>query len=618
MIGNYLTSTFFMLVVLIILWLRAGSMLSQPLGRSRCSLLIGMSAAYVLMDGVFIACDLLDASAGIFRTVVFFFYIVYVLLPFSWHLFVRSFVGSSYKRVQRAVECIPVALLLLMILLTPFTGVLYEVLDDSTYVRGPLFGVFTYLNFFYYVEPLIDAIVICTKKEQEKERYFKQSMMISAVPLFAASINNLIIPIYQIYPFQPFCSVIVSLLAFFFMASRDSQRMQEQYQLQLQDTLQQAQEASASKSDFLSRMSHDIRTPMNAIMNLTKLARESEDLHVVRGYLDKVEISGEFLLGLINDILDMSRIENGGLTLHKENLTRSEFINMVDTVINPLMEERHIHFHSELRPGEYTIHVDKLRFNQIFFNLLSNASKFTPAGGDVWFIVDNLETKDDKLKIRFTVRDNGVGMSEEFIGHMFDPFAQEHSKLSDNSQGSGLGLPIVKSLVDAMDGTISVKSELGKGTEFVVVFEVDIVAREELQTEVLPAADKKKKENAHVLLVEDNEMNIYVARIILENGGYQVTLAHNGREALECYEESEPYTYDAILMDVRMPVMDGIEATRRIRSMDRADALSVPIIAMTADAFDEDSKRTLEAGMNYHMAKPIDATQLYAVLEQCI
>ena len=626
MTGNYLTSTFFMLVILAILWLRARTMIRQPLGRHSCLFLIEMCAAYVFMDGAFIACDLTEnCPAVLFRTVVFFFYIVYVMLPFSWHFFVRSFVGQSFGDLTKKLEKIPAVILLIMVFVTPFTGALYSITEECQYIRGPLFGVYTYLNFFYYVEPLIDAVVICARKEQDKERYFLQTVVISSIPLLAALVNNLVIPIYQIYPFQPFCSVVVAMLAFFFIASRESEIMQNRHQEAIQEALYQEQEAarraneaSQVKTAFLSNMSHDIRTPMNAIINLTELARHESDINVIYDYLNKISISGNFLLGLINDILDMSHIESGKLELHKENLTRTEFLNTVETVIYPLMEKRHIHFHPELRPGEYTISVDRLRFNQIFFNLLSNAAKFTPEGGDVWFEVNNLEADDNKLKIEFIVRDNGIGMSEEFLKHIFEPFAREYSKDSEQTQGTGLGLPIVKSLVDAMGGTISVTSELGKGSEFVVVLYVDIVAKEELPTPAAPHDDNVDLSGLRVLLVEDNELNIYVAQTILEKVGCVVTTAENGQIALDTFNASAPFSFDVILMDVRMPVMDGIECTKAIRALNRPDVADLPIIAMTADAFDNERRSTIEAGMNYHLAKPVDARELYRVLGSCM
>ena len=624
-IGNYLTNTFFMLVILLMLWVRASYLTRQPLSRRRCQGLIVMTACYVATDAAFIACDLWEECPHrVFAAVVFVFYVVYVLLPYFWHLFVRNFVGSSFKPITLKLEIIPAAVLLILVAMTPFTGVLWSIRADCTYVRGPLFGIFTYLNFFYYCEPFIYAIVIHARKHREKEPYLPQALLISLVPLLAAAVNNLVIPIYSIFPFQPFCSVLVALLGYFFMAARESDISNAQHQQAIQEALNQAQfatqqavEASKVKSTFLSNMSHDIRTPMNAVINLTGLALKEEDPAVVKEYLNKIQISGKFLLGLINDILDMSRIESGELTLNKERLTRTEFLNTVETVVRPLMDARHLHFHSELRPGEYTILVDKLRFNQIFFNLLSNAAKFTPEGGDVWFEVSNIETENGKLHIRFVVRDNGIGMSEAFLEHLFEPFAREQSELSNARQGTGLGLPIVKNLVDAMGGTISVKSELGKGTEFVVEIYADIAERKGAPVKPLVTADTPKLDGMRVLLVEDNEVNIYVAQIILENAGCVVTTAKNGLEALNTFAASPEHAFDAILMDVRMPVMDGIEATKAIRALERSDAAGIPIIAMTADAFDEERKRTIESGMNYHLSKPVDANYLYAVLGEC-
>ena len=604
-----------MLVILLIIFVRCSSALRQKQSKRRCLWLIGITACYVLMDGIFIACDLWEnCKPELFNWVVFVFYIVYVLLPFIWHIFVRNFVNLTFNPVIRILECIPLIILLALVICTPFTGALWTIGDDCTYYRGPFFAFYSILNLFYYVEPLFDSIIICIKNRKLRVPYIFQSMLISLIPLGATIGNTYIIPIYQIYPFQPFCSMIVALLGFFFMASKESDILQQQNQERIQEALNKAEDANRVKTDFLSNMSHDIRTPMNAFINLTQLALEEDDIAVIREYLNKMQISSQFLLGLINDILDMSKIENGNLNLHKENLTRTEFINTVTTVIYPLMEEKHINFHPELNPGKYTISVDKLRFNQIFFNLLSNAAKFTPDGGDVWFEVTNLEEGDGKLTIKFVVRDNGIGMSEDFLNHLFEPFAREHSHLSDQTKGTGLGLPIVKSLVDAMGGTIAVKSKLGEGSEFTVKFTVDIVSKDEHTEDIEPTEDTASIEGLNVLLVEDNDLNTYVALTILEKAGCIVTTAKNGKEGLDIFTESEPFSFDVILMDVRMPIMNGLDCAEAIRAMDRPDAKDIPIIAMTADAFDDDRNLTIEAGMDYHLSKPVDAKQLYTAL----
>ena len=385
---------------------------------------------------------------------------------------------------------------------------------------------------------------------------------------------------------------------------------------ELKVTAERAESAAHAKSEFLSRMSHDIRTPMNAIIGLTHLAEDEENMDTVKEYLNKIDASSDFLLGLINDILDMSKIENGDLTLKEDVYSKEEFVNSINTVIRPLADAKHINFIFSMDDDAKYLFVDKLRFNQIFFNLLSNAVKFTPDGGTVEFTSINLQPKDDKLGLRFFVRDTGIGMSEEFLPHIYDPFSQERSKTGDNEKGTGLGLPIVKSLVDSMGGTISVKSELGKGTEFVL--DLYIKPAEPVLTEDTNVAPKANLNGAKILLVEDNDLNIYVAQVVLEKVGCVITVAKNGQEAIDRFSESEPGFFDAILMDVRMPIMGGIEATKRIRALDRADAKTVKIIAMTADAFEEERKKTIESGMNYHLSKPIDPELLYEVLSSYI
>ena len=332
----------------------------------------------------------------------------------------------------------------------------------------------------------------------------------------------------------------------------------------------------------------------------------------VKEYLHNIDTSCDFLLGLINDILDMSKIENGELTLKEDTYTKEEFITSINTVIRPLMDKRNIRFIFRMEANVNCIRVDRLRYNQIFFNLLSNAAKFTPMGGTVEFITESLPQRDDKAGIRFHVRDNGIGMSADFIPHMYDPFSQERSKMGDKTNGTGLGLPIVKSLVDIMGGTISVKSTPGKGTEFIIDLYVHLAEEKDSASD--PETSMDNLQDAHILLVEDNDINIYVATLILEKAGCIVETAKDGKEGVTRFASSPAGYYDAILMDVRMPVMNGLDATRAIRALQRADASTVPIIAMTADAFDEERKKTLESGMDYHLSKPIDPKVLYQIL----
>ncbi|MDD3278706.1 MAG: transporter substrate-binding domain-containing protein [Lachnospiraceae bacterium] len=381
---------------------------------------------------------------------------------------------------------------------------------------------------------------------------------------------------------------------------------------QLAIALKEADSANAAKSDFLARMSHDIRTPMNAIIGLTHLAKEEENIRVVHQYLRNIAASSDFLLGLINDILDMSKIESGDLELKLEPYELAEFEKAVNTVIKPLMDEKKIEFVLQMKSTAQCVLTDCLRFNQIFFNLLSNAAKFTQRGGKVEFLSRDIPPKEGVYGVRYTVRDNGIGMSKEFLPHIFESFSQEVRDENVKEIGTGLGLPIVKSLVDAMGGTILVKSELGQGTEYTIDLYTPLTSKGQSRTEI--KQEKSCLAGAELLLVEDNDMNILVAQRLLEKEGAHVTVAHNGKEAVIRFEMEEKNHFDAILMDIRMPVMDGITAAKKIRQADREDARLVPIIAMTADAFTEEQQKTLEAGMNAHLTKPIDPTSLYQTL----
>ena len=493
----------------------------------------------------------------------------------------------------------------------PFTGLFFKLTSDMVYSRGILFmpvGVGSIM--FYSAIGLIMVLVNCRKIQPA----------INVLLLIAFFITTACFIWIQLA--HPGWLIINASYAIVYICcdiTVEDQRKQKLYYAlksknkELQETLVKAEAATHAKTEFLSRMSHDIRTPMNAIIGLTHLAEDETDINVIREYLHNIECSSNFLLGLINDILDMSKIENGDLELKEEPFTREEFETSILTVIKPLMDDKNIDFVFDMKAKPLCVRADHLRFNQIFFNLLSNASKFTPPGGRVEFITYDLPEKDEKAGIRFIVRDNGIGMSPEFIPHMYDAFSQERSKLTDNSNSTGLGLPIVKSLVDAMGGTISVKSELNVGTEFTIDLYFPLADPADVTT-ATETVHRENLKDAKILLVEDNEINIYVARILLERVGCIITIANNGQEAVDTFNASEENYFDAILMDIRMPVMDGITATRLIRALDRKDAATIPIIAMTADAFEDQQKQTIEAGMSYHLSKPIDPSLLYHVL----
>ena len=540
------------------------------------------------------------------------------LLAAVWVIYAYVIIHEDFsdKRLYRnsILMLIPYIIYIVLSFTNPFTGLFFKLSADIEYERGIFFmPVGVGMIMFYSVFGLVMVLTHWKKIVPRVNVFLLSSFFITTACFIWVQLANpgwlIINASYAVV--YVWCDITVE-------EQRRSKINEElkRKNTELEGAIETAESSAKAKSEFLSRMSHDIRTPMNAIIGLTYLAQKEDNIETVKVYLAKISASSKYLLGLINDILDMSKIENGNITLNPEPLTKKEFVVSINTVIRPLMDQRNIHFICQMDAGPDCILVDKLRFNQIFFNLLSNAGKFTPEGGEVSISLENLPPKDDKAGMRFYVRDNGVGMSEEFLQHIYDPFSQEHSKLSNNSKGTGLGLPIVKSLVEAMGGTISVKSKLGEGTEFAVELYLPVTDAPDDETAMY--RPDVTLQNKHILLVEDNEINTFVAKIILEQAGCIVTTAENGKTGVDTFGSSEPGKFSAILMDVRMPVMDGLEATRTIRALDRPDAKTVPIIAMTADAFAQEQKRTIDSGMNYHISKPINPQELYNVLAEYI
>lgn len=374
--------------------------------------------------------------------------------------------------------------------------------------------------------------------------------------------------------------------------------------------------ASAAKTDFLSRMSHDIRTPLNVIIGMALLAKNEKNPPETKECLNNIDESGKFLLGLVNDILDLNKVESGKMELHPEPYCYSEFCGHINAVVKPLCQSKSITFvmNGEM-PDQYVM-LDRLRINQIFFNLLSNAVKFTPSGGKVELNCSAKMLENKRVAFDFEVRDNGIGMSREFQSHMFEAFSQEQRKETFLVQGTGLGLAIVSNLIQLMDGQIRVESEEGKGTSFFVHLESCLVEYQDKKVEETIEDDILY--GKRVLLCEDHPLNAKIAMKLLERKNVTVEHASDGEVGVSMFKAAPLHYYDAILMDIRMPVMDGMEATRAIRALDKEGAKDIPIIAMTANAYDIDKKNSRDAGMNEHIAKPIDPAILYATLERQI
>lgn len=380
----------------------------------------------------------------------------------------------------------------------------------------------------------------------------------------------------------------------------------------------QLQESNNAKSEFLQRVSHDMRTPMNGIIGLTALSLEKDEVRgEVRENLEQINNSGMYLLNLINDTLDMSRIEEKKIKLQEEPFRLQAVIDSVEHQIRVMAKSEALNFVCRAEIKEDCLYGDKLRIEQILINLLSNAVKFTRAGGKVELQVHSTNDGKGRVETEFLVSDTGIGISKEFLPKIFEPFEQEHGSIVDKVGGTGLGMSIVKSLVDMMGGTIDIKSKKGGGTRISVVISLRIVKEEAAEVKEIAQGredDFDQLKGKEILLCEDHIINRQIACKMLEHRGCRIDTAENGKICIEKFLDSAEFYYDCILMDIRMPVMDGLTAAREIRSLDRRDAKTVPIIAMTANAFAEDVQKSLNAGMNAHISKPIDKEVLYRAI----
>ena len=389
---------------------------------------------------------------------------------------------------------------------------------------------------------------------------------------------------------------------------------------EMEEYRRKLEEASRAKTAFLSNMSHEIRTPMNAIIGLNSLALEDAGLsQTTRDHLLKIGTSAHHLLGVINDILDISRIESGSMSLKNAKFPFAQELEQVNAIVTAQCRDKGIHYTCSVKDGVADYYVgDDMKLRQILINILGNAVKFTPEGGSVSLAVEALAGDGEKRPLRFTITDTGIGIGKEFLPRMFDAFTLEDESYTSKHGSTGLGLSITKSFVELMDGHIDVESEKGVGSKFIVTVTLQESPRHGDEHEASGAPQEKPRATLAgrmILLAEDVPVNAEIMTMVLSMREMKVERAENGRIAVEMFKSHEPGYYSAILMDVRMPEMDGLEATRVIRSMDREDAKSIPIIALTANAFDEDVQNSLQAGLNAHLSKPVEPDLLYATLE---
>ena len=383
----------------------------------------------------------------------------------------------------------------------------------------------------------------------------------------------------------------------------------------LRETAKLAEAASEAKTQFLSSMSHDIRTPLNAVLGMTELARSRvDDTAYVQECLDKISISGSHLLTLINDILEISKVESGKTAITPAPFAVEELVANLESITRSQAQARGLQFevvqHPLMAPW---LLGDKLRLSQVYLNLLNNAVKYTPVGGKVWLEVDERRTADG-VELVCIVRDNGMGMTAEFQRTMYDSFTRASDSRIDKTQGTGLGLAIVKRMVDLMHGTIQCKSAAGEGTTFVVCIPLQAAEAAAQPARTDRDTPQSDLDGMRLLVAEDNDLNWEIIQTMLEDNGIRCTRAENGRECIRMLEEADPGTWELVLMDVQMPELNGREATRELRRSVRADLREIPIAAMTADAFAEDVQACMDAGMDAHLAKPVDLPKVLATL----
>ena len=400
------------------------------------------------------------------------------------------------------------------------------------------------------------------------------------------------------------------LIATVFYLIFSKKHRERQYEAELEKSAEQAKNANEAKTRFLFNMSHDIRTPMNAIVGFSGLLEKNlQNEKKAKEYLGKIQSSSNLLLMIINQILEMARIESGTAVLQLKAEDMDALFHRVNTVFEEDIRKKNLQYHADLDVRHHYVVCDQTKLQEIMLNIISNAIKYTPEGHSIHVKVHEAVSENpSRIRYIFSCEDTGIGMCEEYLPHVYEEFSREHTTTENKVPGTGLGLSIIKSMIELMGGSIQVESRQGIGTKFTVDLSFDIASKEEVygsQNTIKPSAIHTIK-GKRILLAEDNELNAEIVKTVLEDVGALITRVEDGQQAVELFEEKPAGTFDAILMDLMMPVMDGYTATKKIRSSERSDAKTIPIIAMTANAFQEDAEKCIAVGMNAHLAKPLD------------
>jgi CheY-like chemotaxis protein len=390
----------------------------------------------------------------------------------------------------------------------------------------------------------------------------------------------------------------------------------ENNQKELEDAYQQAESANNAKTSFLFNMSHDIRTPMNAIIGFADLLEKHQEEPERRAdYLHKIQDSGAVLLSIINNVLEMARIEKGTLAVEEVAWGAEQFNDTLYSVFQDMMREKDITFTREIKVEHEYVFCDPIKLREVFINILSNAYKYTNSGGKVHMCLEEVPSdREGYAMYRTTISDTGMGMAEDFLPHLFEEFSRENNTTANKIEGTGLGMPIVKRLVNFMEGTVEVKSKKGVGSTFIVTIPHKIAKESDQVDRTTVDLDTDAFRGKRILLAEDNDLNAEIAVELLEEAGFEVERAEDGQVCVEMMEKAQAHFYDVILMDVQMPHLNGYEATKEIRDFSDREKADIPIIAMTANAFEEDKRDAQKAGMNGHLAKPVNVRELYKTL----
>ncbi len=541
----------------------------------------------------------------------------------QYALFIADERRVTYRWWYKDFGTIIFILQIFLVISSQFFNFYFYVDEAGIYQRGK--GYFIHSLISLALLAYSSAACILAYKKTEKKSKKKELLFVALIILIPVAGNIFQLYVYG-YPTVWVCTVFMVMAVYIHIQNKRINKERNEQNGVLIKALVEAQAANEDRTEFFSRMSHDMRTPMNGILGMIRLSKTTDNIDEIHENMYKAESAGEYMLNLINDTLDLQRLESQKMKLDKENVYIKDYFTDIYSMMEVSARQKGITFrfnNINLNEDQY-VEIDRVRVKQIFTNLISNAIKFTPPSGTVVVDMEMLSENENTLYNRFTVRDTGVGMSHEFIkDRLYKPYCQENNEITSQLAGSGLGLAITRNLVEIMGGRLEVESELGEGTAFKVYINFKKVSTEIARQEKLNRHDREKGVQTNIagkrlLLCEDHPLNAEIAIRLLDKAGCMVDWEENGKLGVDRFIASDLDYYDAILMDIRMPVMDGLTAAKTIRRLNRADAEDIPIIAMTANAFDSDVRNSLEAGMNAHLAKPINPAKLYATIHDCI